>query len=232
MKLFELHSVTLTYHNHVVLKDVSLNISQGEFIGIIGSNGSGKSTLLNSLLKLKKPERGVVKFHSHPTGRPYKIGYTPQRHILSNDFPLTVLDIVLMASYHNNSLFPFQKKDEINHALDVLKYVECYNHKGKTFRELSGGEKQRVLLARALMNYPEVLIVDEPTDGLDIVRKSQIMDLIKKIHHEKKVTVIMVSHELEMLLDYVEKLYLIHNKLITPLNPKEENLINTIKQIY
>ncbi len=232
MKIFELSNIHLGYQNHTILKDVSLSVSIGEFIGIIGSNGSGKTTLLHTLLKLKRPMAGTFKIYNHPQNRQYKIGYVPQRGSLPSDFPVTVMDIVLMATYHNSSLFPFQKKIYVEKALKTLEYLNCLEFKGKPFNLLSGGQQQRVLIARAFINDPDVLIVDEPTDGLDIVRKSQMMDLLKSIHDEKKVTIIIVSHELELVLNYVKKLYLIHNKILTQIDPDEKKLIDKIKQIY
>jgi len=200
--LVSFKDVSLGYGKKSVLKSLNFDILSNDFLGIIGPNGSGKTTLLKGILGLIKPLTGTITFRaSH-----IKFGYVVQRQFVDDVFPLTGREIVSMGRYRNIKLGGRLSKvdwEHVNHALEIAG-VDSIAH--QTYRSLSGGQKQRVLIARALASEANILILDEPTNDMDIKGETQIMELIKKIHSEQNVTVVIVSHLLHNIINYVKRL--------------------------
>jgi ABC-type Mn2+/Zn2+ transport system ATPase subunit len=185
--------VTLGYGRKVVLRDVWLQIGAGEFWGFVGPNGSGKTTLVRALLGLLRPMKGQILWH-----RRARIGYVPQRETLDDLLPLTALDIVLMGRIHKGGFGHRFHLDDRAKALAAMEQVGIADLAPMRYRQLSGGQKQRVLLARALATEPELLLLDEPTNGLDLPMEHAIMELLRRIHQERGVTIVLVTHLLSL----------------------------------
>jgi ABC-type Mn2+/Zn2+ transport system ATPase subunit len=193
------------YGRRVVLQGVDLSIPRGDFLGIIGPNGGGKTTLLRGLLGLLRPREGSVEF---PAGRP-RFGYVPQRQHLDELFPLTVREIVLMGRY--GRIGPVRRpgrrdREAADEAMDTAGILPLA---GNPYRNLSGGQKQRCLLARALASHPDLLVLDEPTNDMDIAAEERTMRLIDRVCGERGITVVMVSHLLNVVLNHACTLMLV-----------------------
>ncbi len=200
----EFTGVTVVFQQTVALQDVSFRLERGEFLGVIGPNGSGKTTLLKTVLGLIKPIQGKVTVLG-ASGRRIKkvrtrIGYVPQRRPIDVKFPVQVLDAVLMGSYGRLGLLRRPGKEEKAKAREVLKAVGLAEMAFHTAGHLSGGQQQRLFLARALVGEPEVLLLDEPTAGVDVATRGQIVELVHHIHRERRLTTIYVTHDVNEVL--------------------------------
>ncbi len=200
--LIDFKDVSLGYGKKCILENLNFDILSNDFLGIIGPNGSGKTTLLKGILGLIKPVSGTIISKASNI----KFGYVVQRQFVDEVFPLTAIEIVSMGRCRNIKLGRGLSKvdwEHVNHALETAGVNTIAN---QTFRSLSGGQKQRVLIARALASEVNILVLDEPTNDLDIKGETQIMELIKKIHSEQNVTVVIVSHLLHNIINYVKRL--------------------------
>jgi len=186
----ELENVWVGYYNKWVLKSIYLKCYQGEIFGIVGPNGGGKSTLLKVILGLVRPQKGVVKLFGH---RPDKhsrleVGYLPQISKADRSFPVTALDVVLMGLYNRIGFFkrPGSKSKEV--AMEMLARINMAEHAEKPFGMLSGGQQQRVHIARALASKPKLLVLDEPSTGVDSVAQEDFYELLAKFRDEMNIS--------------------------------------------
>ena len=204
--LVSLREVTLGYGRKVVLRDVTMEIGAGEFWGFVGPNGSGKTTLVRALLGLVKPKRGQILW-----GKQVRVGYVPQREALDDLLPLTALDIVLLGRIRKGGFMHRFSREDLDKAVETMEQVGIADLASLPFRELSGGQKQRVLIARALVTEPELLLLDEPTNGLDLPTEHAIMELLRRIHGERNVTIVFVTHLLSLAANAATHLALFHD---------------------
>jgi ABC-type Mn2+/Zn2+ transport system ATPase subunit len=203
----EIKNVVLGYDGKPVLPVINLGVNRGDFLGVVGPNGAGKSTFLKAILGLLKPMSGEIKFDSK-----LRFGYVPQREALDELFPLTVRDIVKMARYPLIGLLRRSQKTD-NEAIDnALEKLEISNLSNHQFRDISGGQKQRTLIARALATDPDILILDEPTNGMDLRSESAIMDIIQKLNDSGQ-TVIMVTHLLNLIARYAKTTLILNDSI-------------------
>lgn len=182
----ELENVTVKYDSIEALDDITLKVDKGSFLGIIGPNGGGKTTLLKVILGLIEPEEGSVKiFNKDIKDSVGKIAYVPQISEFDRHFPIDVLDVVLMARLGTEiKLFHNYKKEDIKKAEEILKMLNLLDLKDRQIGKLSGGQLQRVLIARGLAVEPEILLLDEPTANVDSTSTSQIYELLKELNKE------------------------------------------------
>lgn len=193
---------TLGYGRHVVLSDLSFEIPEGDFLGLVGPNGAGKTTVLRAILGSLEPMSGAV------TVRPgLRFGYVPQRDSVEN-FPLRVIDVVLMGRYDRIGLGRRPSVEDKRRAMQALEHVGIAHLAGQQLSALSGGQKQRTLIARALVGEPNVLVLDEPTNGMDLVSTTSILSLVRDLHERDNLTVLMVSHALNEVANYVNRIAL------------------------
>jgi len=210
MNIIEMENVSFSYPNTPVLQNVNLHIKPGQFIGIIGPNGGGKTTLLKLLLDLIKPTTGTIKlFNQSPSTVLNKIGYVPQRHDLDPTFPINTLEVVLLGALSTLSWYGTYPKDIIKKATELLIAVGLEKKIKAPFGDLSGGETQRALIARALLMDPEILLLDEPTSCIDWHGEKKIFDLLLALKGKK--TLLMVSHDLELIVNQVDKVLSVHH---------------------
>jgi ABC-type Mn2+/Zn2+ transport system ATPase subunit len=191
-----LEQVTLGYDGRPILKAVTLAVEQGEFCALLGPNGAGKTTLLRGMLGLLPLLDGRIEYGFDRRASPP--GYVPQRESLDPIFPLTVLEVVLMGTFAR--LRPLQPAGRRQHRLaaECLAQVGLAEIAGRPFWALSGGQKERVLIARALAAEPRILLLDEPTAGVDPGATVAIMDAITRLNRERGLTVVLVSHQLRI----------------------------------
>ena len=189
--MIEVKDLQIGYENHIVLDNVNFSINDGEFITVVGSNGAGKTTLIKSILGLIKPTSGSISFNGI---KPNLIGYMPQETKVDSNFPASVLEIVLSGTLNKTN---FYTKKEKKLALDNLKLLGISDIKDKSFSELSGGQRQKVLLARSLCSTDKLLILDEPSNNLDINSKKELYKIITELNNKKGITIIMITHDLD-----------------------------------
>ncbi len=203
--LIGLRNATLGYEKKVVLRDISLTIRDGDFFGLVGPNGSGKTTLLRSILGTIPPLRGeVVRRNSD-----FRAGYVPQRGNVDDLLPFTSGEVVMMGRHRDIGLFHSPRESDTQIVRESLRSVGIEDLFYAPFNSLSGGQKQRVLIARALASRPTVLILDEPTNGMDLPSRWATLSLIRKLHDEQHLTVILVTHLLDDVAPLVKSIALL-----------------------
>ena len=198
----ELKGVTLGYENIIVAEDLDLTISEGDYLAIVGRNGSGKSTLMKTILGLVQPLKGKVILGENFTRR--DMGYLPQVFNVQKDFPASVEEIVrsgFLSSLGNKVFYTKEMKDAADDNMELLGLEDL---KKACYRDLSGGQQQRVLLARALCATKKMLLVDEPVAGLDPEAQYEMYGILHHLNHNKGVTIVMVSHDLEAVDKYAD----------------------------
>jgi ABC-type cobalamin/Fe3+-siderophores transport system ATPase subunit len=198
----------LGYGRRKILTNLSLALKAGDFLGIVGPNGAGKTTVLKAMLGILKPMSGQVRRNSDA-----RFAYVPQRQFIDEVFPLTVMDVALMGRYPLMGAFSRPSRADREFVLECLGHVGIADLAARAYRELSGGQKQRALIARALAAQPQVLILDEPTNDMDIGSEHSIMELLKQFNDRDKITVVMVSHLLNVVINYARTLALIDGGL-------------------
>lgn len=201
--LVEVRGVSFAYEQGPVLRDVSLDIHAGDYLGLVGPNGAGKTTLLKLILGLLEPTKGAIKIFGEEASRfreRFRLGYVPQR-VLNFDtaFPVTVEEVVLMGRYAERGLGRSLTRNDYGVAQAALATVGLAEIGSRLVGTLSGGQTQRVFLARALVNEPEIVFFDEPTTGMDEASEEHFYDLLRKLNQERGLTVVLVSHDLERL---------------------------------
>jgi len=196
-------NVTMQYEGRVAVNDVSFQTQAGDYLCIVGENGSGKSTLIKGILGLLKPTGGMFSFDGI---KQTEIGYLPQQTSLQMDFPASVYEVVLSGCLNRRGIKPFYGFMEKERATGNIRLLGLEPICKKSYRELSGGQQRRVLLARALCATEKLLLLDEPAAGLDPVVTGELYALIEKLNRELKVTVIMVSHDMKSAVRYGNKI--------------------------
>ncbi|HZK10124.1 MAG TPA: ABC transporter ATP-binding protein [Clostridia bacterium] len=200
------HHLAFYYGEEKILEEIDIDLEQGDYLVIAGPNGSGKSTLIKGLVGLKKPQSGVV--HYNFKDKKQGLGYMPQQHDFQRDFPASVEEIARTGIQRKKGFSPFYSRAEKKEVLRTLTLLGIGNLARKSFSSLSGGQQQRVLLARALLASSELLILDEPTAGLDPLVTREFYHLLATLN-KKGTALIMVSHDLKLALEDANKvLYL------------------------
>ena len=211
-KLIEIKHVSAAYDTQTVLKDVSLDVWKDDFLGIIGPNGGGKTTLLKIMLGLMKPVSGGISFFEK--GKPVsslKIGYLPQINPIDKRFPLSVLEVVSSGLASEKPLFRNFTAAQQKHIRQLIKQTGLESLADRAIGEISGGQLQRVLLMRAIVSHPQLLILDEPNTYVDKMFESQFNDLLSEIN--KDTSIILVSHDVGTLLSMVKNVACVNETL-------------------
>lgn len=202
MHIIDVSNLNFGYTSELVLKDVNLCVDEGQFICITGENGSGKSTLLKVLLGELKHFEGSIKLFGNPINsiKDFKdIGYVPQNSVMNKvAFPTTCSEMVAINLYRSFGPVKFPGKKHFERAEKALVDMGLEKYVRTPFNELSGGLQQRVMITRALINDPRLLILDEPTAGVDNESKVRFLDLLETVTQERNITAVLVSHELEL----------------------------------
>ena len=211
-EIVHLEDLWVHYDGISVLEGIDLSVEKEDFLGIIGPNGGGKTTLLKVILGLVKPSRGIARILD---GEPHKgrnsIGYVPQHNLFDRDFPISVGEVVLMGRYGSAGLMKRYNSGDVNVAESALRTVGMLNHKNRQIGNLSGGEQQRVLIARALASEPKLLLLDEPVASVDSAMQTELYELLESLKNQ--MAIVMVSHDISAVSIYVDKIACLNRRL-------------------
>jgi manganese/iron transport system ATP-binding protein len=228
----DLQGVWAGYNHLPALEDVTFQVQPQEVVGVIGPNGSGKSTLMKTIMGLVKPWRGEISVLGLPNGVQRKlIGYMPQIEDVDWDFPVSVADVALMGRYARRGLFRRTSQEDREAALASLQRVGMHHFRDRLIGELSGGQRRRVLLARALANRPQILLMDEPMAGLDATAQHQLLDIIEDLR-AGGTTIVLSTHDLSCVSTCAAKVACLNRKLVAFGPPAEVLTEQVLNQTF
>lgn len=208
----ELENVSFAYNGEPILEEVNLAVRPGDFMAMIGPNGGGKTTLLRLMLGLLKPKAGNIRVFGRSARRASSsVGYVPQNVNINSSFPITALDVVLMGKLDPGKRWTRQPASDQKEAMAALEDLEMATHAQKRIGELSGGQRQRVFIARALVSRPKLLLLDEPTAGIDTKGQADFYRLLKELND--KMTIVVVSHDLLVISRYIKSVSCVNRRL-------------------
>lgn len=230
-------NLSYKYDGVPVLNNLSFAVNNGEFFIVIGPNGSGKTTLMKIIAGLVKPRIGKLEIKGQPIKKykrkilARKIAFVPQQ--VPTDFPFVVEDVVLFGRSPHLGTFGLASCEDLSHSQQAMKFTEISHLARRRLNQLSGGECQRVFIARAICQNPDIIVLDEPTASLDIAHQLRIMDMMEKMKQEKNITVIMVSHDVNLAAMYADTLMLINQGELVKVGPPGGVLTyETLEAVY
>lgn len=222
--ILDCRDVSFAYDGKIVISNINFTVNDGDYLCIVGENGSGKSTLLKGILRLKSPEGGRIDYGFKRSD----VGYLPQQNLHHRDFPASVYEVIMSGAVSKMKLF--HTSEDKRNVLDKMEKVRISELKNKSFKELSGGQMQRTLLARALMSAEKVLVLDEPVSGLDPIASDEMYSLISDLNN-RGMSIIMVSHDINQAVKYAT--HILHlGKQQLFFGTKEEYLSSEIGKSY
>ncbi len=211
MSLVICRNLFVSYEENVAVYDISFDIKEQDYIFILGENGSGKSTLLKTILGLKSKKKGEIVLKNLKRN---EIGYLPQKVLIQKNFPASVFEVVLSGFVNSLKFFNFYNKKYKEKAEEILRFLNMEKFKNVSFRKLSKGQQQKVLLARAICSSKKILFLDEPCSSLDPIFTKEFYSLIKSLNEEKKIAIVMVSHDVEAAVKNAKKILHINKKAL------------------
>lgn len=231
----EIKGLSVSLKGMEVLKNVNLSLADGNFLGIVGPNGGGKTTLLRIILGLMTPSSGTVAvFGTQPQDAIRKngiFGYLPQHQNIDPQFPASAFDVVLMGRYARAGLLRWPGKKDREKALASMAMMGIEHLRESQYSNLSGGQQQRVNIARALAGDPKILVLDEPSTGIDVVGQEDFYHLLKGLQRKMRLTIIMVSHDIGTVTTYVDEIACLNIQLYyhgNPLGALDEKVLTSV----
>ena len=235
--IINLSKVSFAYEIHPVVNAISLSIKNGEFVGVIGPNGSGKSTLLKLISGILHPDQGKVAFKGKNIESikrrelAQSLAWIPQESHLA--FPYQAIEVVLMGRHPYLSPLAFEGEEDIFIAERAMELTDTRQFSSRLLTEISGGEKQRVMLASAMTQEPEVMILDEPTSALDIKYQIEILNILKQLREERKLTLVLAMHDLHLASKFCQRLILLdEGKMVCEGKPEEVLKKSILERVY
>jgi len=229
--------VSHSYGDEMVLKGVSFSVQQGDFFVVIGPNGSGKTTLLKVISGLEKLQDGAVSVLDRPaksyTRKALARTIALVQQLPSVDFPFTALEAVLMGRSPHLGMLGLEQRKDVETAQQALAFTGVAHLADRKLDQLSGGEQQRVFIARAICQEPDIMLLDEPTASLDLAHQIRVMDLMEKLREEKRVTIVMVSHDVNLAAMYGNQLLLLKaGRIVHQGHPEDVLTFETLEKAY
>lgn len=218
-----------------LLENISFSVEEGKLVAIIGPNGAGKTTLIKAILGLIPYGPGSVSIFGQPfshNDQNIKVGYIPQRLEFDRTFPLTVLELLGFSIPPMYSFSVHWKKEVREHIDELLGIVGANDLADRNVGSLSGGELQRVMIAKAIVNDPKILFLDEPASGVDIEGQERFHDLINRLNKEKGMTVVLISHDLNVVYRFADDVLCLNRRLVCTGRPEETLTDDVIKTVY
>jgi zinc/manganese transport system ATP-binding protein/zinc transport system ATP-binding protein len=230
--IIDVRNLTCGYESEVVLEDVTFQVRQGDFVGLLGPSGSGKTTLLRALLGAVTYHEGEVWIDGQRVnGKRPRVGYVPQLDMVDWNFPVTVEEVVLMGRTMDTPLLPWSGRRDREVAQDMMDRLGIGNLRKRHIRQLSGGQQQRVFLARALVSSPKLLLLDEPTSGVDIKTRDEMLHLLDELNHQD-VTVVMTTHELNAVAAHLPWVVCLNGRVVAEGTPGDVFTPEILKRTY
>jgi iron complex transport system ATP-binding protein len=234
---YQIKNISFSYGEKIILREISATIQDGEFLGLLGPNGCGKTTLIKLLSGVLKPNSGMVQF----MGKDLKtysrneiarhVAVLPQDNLI--DFPFTALEVALMGRSPYLGNFRWEGPQDLAIVREAMEQTDCWHLAGQDIRSLSGGERERVLLARALSQRPKVLLLDEPTTHLDLQHQRETYRLLQRLHRENKLTLVVALHDLNFAAQSCDRLLLLKDQQIQALgNPEDVLKVDKITEVF
>ena len=224
--VISIENVSFSYNKENVLQDIIMYINEGDFVGIVGCNGSGKTTLMKLLIGQIKPSKGKIRLFNEELSKSKdldKIGYVPQISLsTSQTFPATVEEVVMTNLYSKIGFMKFPKKEHKEKVKKTLELVNMEKYSKKMIGNLSGGQQQRVMIAKALVSDQKIIILDEPTTGIDASSEKSLYEILHKLNKESNITIIIVSHDIEKISQYTNKIFIVNKNKVSLMNNKNE----------
>ncbi len=235
--MIEVNSISFRYREDWVLENVSFRAGRGEFIGVIGPNGSGKTTLLKILYRLLTPQKGEILFELVPMKKMERADIAKRIAVVAQEthllFPFSVIETVLMGRSPYLGHLMFENEKDLEIAKKAMEWTKIVPFSERSMDELSGGERKRVFIARALAQEPEVILLDEPTASLDIQHQIDFLDLILTLNRERGLTIIMASHDINIASEFCDRLILLQGGRIYKTGTPEEVITKeNIETVY
>lgn len=224
-ELISLENVVAGYTHHPVLTDVNFHVHEDQFTGIVGPSGAGKTTLLRLLLGTLKPMSGTIS-----ASKDLRLAYVPQLETVSWNFPITVEECVLMSRKSANQL-PWASKSEKINVGNVLERLSIGELAKRHIRELSGGQQQRMFLARALLRQPQVMLLDEPTSGVDVATRHDVLHLLADLH-EEGIAIVLTTHDLNGIAAHLPHLVCVNQRIVASGTPEEVMNPDVLEQTF
>ncbi len=237
MVTLTIDGIDCSYGSVDVLKDVGFAVESGQFLGILGPNGSGKTTLLKSISRVLKPQKGTILIGDENVYKMKTVDVAKQMAVVPQSTPVsfdfTALEVVLMGRNPHMARFKMEDKKDLDIAKNSMQLTRTWEFADRPVNELSGGESQRVIIARALTQEPQILLLDEPTTHLDISNQLEIMDLIKHLCETKKLLIVAVFHDFNLAARYCDSIILLNNGKIVAAGKMNETLTSeNIKKVF
>ncbi len=233
--IIRLENVTVRYHNIAVLESINIDINTGDFLAVLGPNGGGKTTLLKVILGLIEPDEGSIRIFGDPVAELNKhrqnIGYVPQISSADQNFPAKVKDVVMMGRYGKIGLFKRPGRIDKKAVESAMERIKILDIADVPVSRLSGGQRQRVFLARALATEPEILILDEPTTGVDSMTSESLYELLHELH-DKNITILIVSHDIGVVASHVTSITCLNKKMVAHGRPDEVVSSKELTEMY
>ena len=230
--LVEINGLSCGYEKQRVLQGVDLQVTRGDFVGLLGPSGSGKTTLLRAMLGAVDIYEGEVLVEgARASEKRPRIGYVPQLETIDWNFPVTVREVVMMGRTMENKLFPWFRREDRELADLMMEQLGILHLAGRHIRELSGGQQQRAFLARALVSTPSLLLLDEPTSGVDVKTRDDVMHLLHDLNHQG-VTIIITTHEINAVAVHLPRLVCLAGRVLAEGTPYEVITTEVLRRTY
>jgi len=236
-ELMAAENISFTYETSLVFKDLSVSVQKQDFIGLIGPNGSGKSTLLKIMGGVLKADSGSILFKNSSVSKINKklfaqsVSWVPQEHPMV--FPFKVSEIIMMGRHPYISAFSFESKEDYDITRRAMETTMTSQFADRYFNEISGGEKQRVMIASALAQNPEMMLLDEPTSALDLKYQIQILNILKNLNANHDMTLVIAMHDLNLASQFCNRLILLNEgKIVRDGTPEQVLEKNILEQVY
>ncbi len=229
--LVEFRDVSFTYGEGIVLDSVSLRIPEGAFVGVVGPSGAGKTTLLKLMAGRLRPSTGEVRFGEDGASRGIRLGVVPQLEAIDWNFPVTVEEVVLLGRAADAGLLPWSSSVLRTEARQILAKLGIGELAHRHIRNLSGGQQQRAFIARALIRRPELLLLDEPTIGVDVKTRHDILHLLHSLNHEG-IAIVLTTHDLNAVAAHLPSLVCINRQVVAAGTPDEVLTREVLRALY
>jgi ABC-type Mn2+/Zn2+ transport system ATPase subunit len=229
--IVEFRNVSFTYGEESVLDGVDVVVPEGAFVGVVGPSGAGKSTFLKLAAGTLRPTRGAVRFGPDGSDRGVRLGVVPQTEAIDWNFPITVEEVVLLGRASDGGLRPWSSRELKREARELLEKLGVGDLARRHIRNLSGGQQQRVFIARALIRRPQLLLLDEPTSGVDVKTRHDVLHLLHTLNHEG-IAIVITTHDLSAVAAHLPSLICLNRRVVAAGRPEEVLTSSNLRELY